>query len=133
VIKHAKYLLQTKQLDVPDDVIIRPYITSSRSLKLKTKLHTTINNDLKEIILKTPMPQFVWCVDICTIEEYKQHKNSARLIIDVTAATDEIDPWLIIHDSKIVFYYDLSEGWIQEDLAIAPYDMYKNNLTEVNL
>ncbi|NTV49968.1 MAG: hypothetical protein HGB32_11415 [Geobacteraceae bacterium] len=133
VIKHAKYFLETKQIDVPDDVIIRPYITSSRSLKCRTKENATINNDLKEIILKTPMPQFVWCVDISTVEEYKQHKNSARLIIDVTAATDEIHPWILTHDSKSVFYYTLGEGFIQEDLVIAPYDMYKNNLTEVNL
>lgn len=133
VIKYVKDFLETKQIDVPDNVIIRPYITSSRSLKYRSNLNATINNDLKEIILKTPMPQFIWCVDISTIEEYKQSKNSARLIIDVTAATDDINPWILVHDANTVFYYDLQEGWIQEDFAIAPYDMYKNNLEEVSL
>jgi len=133
VIKYVKAFLITKQIAVPDNAIIRPYITSSRSLKSKTRLNATMNDDLKEIILKTPMPQFIWCVDISTIEEYKQHKNSARLIIDVTAATDDINPWLLVHDTNTVFYYDIQEGWIQEDFAIAPYDMYKNNLEEVSL
>jgi hypothetical protein len=133
VIKYVKAFLDTKQITVPDNVIIRPYITSSRSLKSKTRLNDTINNDLQEIILKTPMPQFIWCVDISTIEEYKQHKNSARLIIDVTAATDDINPWLLVHDANTVFYYDIQEGWIQEDIAIEPYKMYKNNLEEVRL
>ena len=133
VIMRAKYLIQAKHLDVPSNSILRPYITSSRSLKRETRENISLNDELREIILKTPMPQFVWCVDISSIEEYRVRKNSARIIIDVTAATKDRDPWILTHDSKFVLYFDCSQGWVEEDIAIEPYDMYQNNLEEVNL
>lgn len=133
VIMRTKHLIKSKQLSVPENAIIRPYITSSRSLKRETRANDSMNLSLQQIILTTPMPQFVWCVDISSIDEYRADKNSARIIIDVTAATKDNDPWILIHDSSFVLYYDFSQGWVTDDIAIEPYEIYTNNLEEVKL
>lgn len=61
-----------------------------------------MNNDLKSIVFKLPLPQFVWCADICTKEEHASGMTSVKIIIDSTAGIYGNDPWLLIHDSQII-------------------------------
>ena len=89
-----------------------------------------MNVDLKNILLKLPLPQFVWCADICTKNEYSSGLTSARIIIDSTAGTYENDPWLLMHDGQKIIFRD-GQNNNQLDVAIDAYDMYINNLKEV--
>ena len=125
-----KYLL-TKNLDIPDSPIIRIYLSSANSVKEKAYQNKEMNDNLKDILLRTEMPRFVWCVDIASFESYAKQKTEARLIIDSTASASEESPWLVTHDRKKIVYY--SEGdWTEiADCQIEPYTLFTNNLKEI--
>ena len=110
--------------------VLRVYLTSIRSLKREILQDNTINKTLKTILLKLHAPQFVWCADISTKEEYLDDKMSAKIIIDSTAGTYENEPWIFMHDNaKILWKYNNEIFKIEEN--IDSYKIYKNNLKEI--
>lgn len=132
VLKKIDYLIESKLLNLKNDLIVRPYLTSSRSLKLRAYENETMNQDLQEIIVKTPMPKFIWCIDFSSENEFKNGLSSARVIIDSTSGINDIDSFLLMHDNKNISYYDYSDGeWHEKISSIKPYNLYKNNLEEV--
>ena len=117
-----------------DKPICRMYITSSNSLKEKTKQCSNMNRTLKETILSLSLPKFVWCIDFSDINSYRRHKTTGRIIVDTTAGTIEKEPWILKHDGLKFQYKELDgeDSNIHEvNVGIKPYDMYKNNLEEV--
>lgn len=113
--------------------VVRIYITSSNSLKEYYKKQENIQSELKQIILGLNMSKFVWCVDTSEISEYKDGKVSGKVIIDATAGTKDIEPWILMHDEEKIKYYDVltDEKIILTDLHIAPYKEYIHNLDPV--
>ena len=90
----------------------------------------TINKILKTVLLKVHAPQFVWCADLSTKEEYLDNKMSAKIIIDSTAGTYENEPWIFMHDNtKILWKHNHETFKIEEN--INSYKIYKNNLMEI--
>lgn len=111
--------------------ISRIYITSSNALK-EQMMNCDVNAELKRMILHLSMSKFVWCVDLATPEEYKSNKISGRLIADTTAATYELDPWILVHDSKLIQVFDAeTQKRLRYKINIEPYDLYVHNLKPV--
>ncbi|MHB1316196.1 MAG: hypothetical protein ACYCX2_12095 [Christensenellales bacterium] len=120
-------LLKSKSYNFSDNIVLRIYLTSANSLKREANLNASMNMYLNQIILHMEMPKFIWCVDICTHEEYVDKKTSGRVLIDSTCCSYETSPWLLIHDNqKVVFFKD--EMWYTNNITIEPYNMYRNNL-----
>ena len=114
--------------------VCRIYLTSANSLKSKAMENNSMLAILRDIIISLSMPKFVWCIDFADVEQYKNHKTSGRIIIDATAATIDEEPWILKHDSHKMQYKDfddLSESIYEIEDNIPPYDMYINNLKEV--
>jgi hypothetical protein len=110
--------------------VLRVYLTSIRSLKREILQDKTINKTLKTVLLKLHAPQFVWCADLSTKEEYLNDKMSAKIIIDSTAGTYENEPWIFMHDNtKILWKHNHETFKIEEN--INSYKIYKNNLKEI--
>ena len=118
--------------------IYRIYITSSNSLKritMSSSEEPQMPQELKEIIIKTSLPRFVWCVDLAGTENYRNNLTSGRIIIDSTSASLEPDPWIIRHDSEKIEFkdYDTDANVIQtKKCRINPYKMYINNLDNID-
>ncbi len=130
VYERAKAIIESSVLNVSKNIVVRIYLTSTRSLKRETLKNTSMNIALKLIILRLHMPQFVWCIDLCTKEEYFEEKTSARIIIDSTAGTYEEEPWLLMHDKEKILYKHNHNLFILNE-TISAYSMYKNNLKEI--
>jgi len=129
VLNRIKTLIESKSLKLPDSPVVRPYLTSTRSLKNKASNNTSMNSELKEALLQTPMPRFVWCVDISSEQQYKDGLCSARVIVDATAGTYEENPYILMHDNESCMYFDTDDGdWEIIWADIAPYEIYRNNL-----
>lgn len=128
--KVKKYIL-TGNLIIPPKPVIRIYLSSANSVKEKAFQCAEMNPILKDIVLTTEMPRFVWCVDIASFSSYKEKKTEARIIIDSTASASEDKPWLIVHDSEKIVRY--SEGVWNKDVVghIKPYELFTNNLKEI--
>jgi hypothetical protein len=131
--KRVNALLKTNNLDLTAPLVLRTYMTSSKSLKEEFLKDDSIDRKLVEIVLKTPMPRFVWCVDISTKEEFKASMMSAKIIIDITAGTYEQEPWILFHDTNKIKYYDPQADSIKviENCKIKAYSLYRNNLKGV--
>ena len=130
VYERAKAIINSKILSIDEQVVVRVYITSARSLKREILNDNNMNSVLKSIILRLHTPQFIWCVDISTKDEYFYEKTSAKIIIDSTAGTYENDPWLLMHDKEKVIWKHNQKIYTEEE-TINAYNMYKNNLREI--
>lgn len=115
--------------------VIRIYITTSNSLKKYYKNLKDVSPVLKKIILQLNMPKFVWCIDSSTDSEYMETdiKISGKVIIDATAGTKDVEPWLLLHDNQKIKYYDVSvnEKKVVQNIEILPYMGYVHNLDVV--
>lgn len=130
VYERVKVLMESDVLELKQQMLLRIYLTSTRSLKREALENKTMNEILKSTILKLHTPQFVWCADICSKDEYIDEKTSSRIIIDATAGTYENEPWILMHDSEKILYKDDYEVYSIKEM-IDNYDMYKNNLKEI--
>lgn len=132
---YARYvsLVEAKVMDWEDTKVSRIYITSSNSLKREAARTQEMCSVLKQTILQLTMSKFVWCIDIAGIDNYKKGLTSGRIIIDSTCSTQEKEPWLLIHDSKEIRYYDedKDENYSLQ-CEIPPYSIYINNLEKVD-
>lgn len=113
--------------------IVRIYLTSSNSFKMEIKKLKDLSCILKEVIINLNMPRFIWCVDSSSIDEYKEGKVSGRVIIDATAGTKDLDPWILMHDKEKIKYYDVVDDVtnIIRKVSIEPYEQYVHNLDSI--
>lgn len=125
-------LVESKTMDWEDVKVTRIYMTSANSLKREAGKNKKMCEQLKMIILRMNMSRFVWCVDIAGVENYNSNLTSGRVIIDSTCSTYEKEPWLLMHDSNQIIYYDEDEDSIfKVECDIKPYDIYTNNLKRI--
>ena len=112
--------------------ICRIYLTSSNSFKEKAANNSLMNEELKQRILLMDMPRFIWCIDLATPEESKRGLISGRVIADSTVGTQNENPWLLMHDEKIIYAIEYGRERRYIPCSIEAYKMYVNNLQDVN-
>jgi len=126
----AKAIVKSKVLTLDEKVVARIYLTSARSFKREALKNRSMNSYLKSIVLRLDTPQFIWCVDLSSIDGYTNNKISARIIIDATAGTYDDEPWLLMHDSDVIYWKDDNQIYTKKE-SIKQYEIYKNNLKEI--
>lgn len=113
--------------------ICRIYLTSSNSFKEKAMQNDLMNQDLKKYICLMDMPRFIWCIDLATINESKNGLMSGRLIADSTMGTQDENPWLLMHNTRLLNHIEDEGKMRQIKCDIAPYRIYRNNLQNKDL
>lgn len=68
-----------------EDVVIRLFMASSRSLK-NFRLNTIENIYAREAYVIVPMPRFVWVCELYRVEDYEELKAFGEIVIDATSA-----------------------------------------------
>lgn len=97
-------ILRKFDLQFPlEEVILRLYLISSRSLKNEIALKDDLDSDNKELILHTPMPKFVWVSEFSTKEQFKDDKSFGLIVLNSTdnSVYTSINI-IIIHDTTII-------------------------------
>lgn len=122
--------LETGNLNIAEDSVIRVYLASANSLKRRALQDKSMDQLLKDILLRLEMPKLVWCAEISSKDEYKNRIVSARMIIDSTASPGASTPWLFVHDRGKIRYYNAGK-WYETLHKIEAYNMYQHNLKEV--
>ena len=69
-----------------DSVLIRFFLTSSRSFKRSITVNSSFDEDYKELILGSSMPKFIWVAELSSHGLYKQNKAFGFIIIDATGS-----------------------------------------------
>lgn len=111
------------------ETVVRIYITSENALKEHALTSVKMNERLSDIIRTLNMSRFVWCIDISTIEEYERGLISGRILIDSTAGSADVEPWILLHDDSTIKYLDDGE-MNQEMEEITPYEHFVHNLNK---
>jgi hypothetical protein len=129
-------LVATKQTLKPDDVVVRAFLTSSKSYK-RVRVASG-PQALGRLYAFRPMPKFIWVAELSTRDLYPKGKIVGEVIWDATA--NQLDPFsfLYIHYPDRVIVNDrnsLSRGpdrFKEVSMKLGSYDLYKNNLQQVS-
>ena len=123
--------LEQKVLNLPEKVVVRIFLTSSLSYKKFIRSNSEITSDLKDQILKVEMPKFIWVTELFIPENYALGKVSASLIIDSTAGQYDFEPWILLHDSEKVIYFDIVDGTFKGK-PIKNFNIYKMYISNLD-
>lgn len=76
--------------ELEDDLILRFYLTSSRSFKNHITRQENMNDNTKFDIISIKMPKFIWCAELYKRDNYLGNKEALSLILlDATEADYE--------------------------------------------
>ena len=112
-----------------NNIIMRLFLTSSRSFKSKISLNRSMDIALRDTILYSAMPKFIWVAELGSLELYKDKKAFGLIIIDATSAdTTSVGSIILIRypDRQILFDNEIPKLYTTE--LINSFDIYENNL-----
>jgi hypothetical protein len=114
-----------------DGIILRTLLSSSRSFKDELLANPDLTDELKEKVIGTPMPKFIWISEITNKELLTKEKCFGTVILDATEPNiNRLKPLITSYLSGFVFKKD--KGLLSFDRlnkSIGNFNIYKNNLT----
>jgi len=110
--------------------LLRFYLASSRSYKNEVATNTTIQEDMKVLLLETSMPKFIWVAEISTKELIKQKKANGMVILDATEANIYFNKPLILaaFQGKLVSCDESSGKLESNSLFLHDFTIFEHNL-----
>jgi hypothetical protein len=110
-----------------DPIVFRFFLASSRSFKNKIANDSSFGNLIKEIILRRPMPKFIWVAEITDKNSYEQKKALGMIILDATEANHYSKKALLftLVNNKMVVVVG-NELKTINDQKIEAFEMYSN-------
>jgi hypothetical protein len=117
-------------LNVNTSLLIKTFLTSSRSYKDAVILNRSISKEIQTLILKLPMPKFIWVSELSDHKLIQQKKANGLVILDATEAnTSGINPLLLAsyQDNTMIFNPGVNKFQTLL-LSLQPYNIYENNL-----
>jgi len=82
--KTALSLIEQLNLIANKDILIKPFLASSRSFKNEVALNNSLDKDVKELLLSISMPKFVWVVEITDKTLIMSGLASGMVVLDAT-------------------------------------------------
>ncbi len=127
-----------KFLNEREDVIIRLFMASSRSLK-NFRSDTIKNIYAKEAYVIVPMPRFVWVCELYREREYEKLKAFGEIVIDATSAFgrgNSACSLILMHYPKVIGirYPEQTNPEIDEMVELEDdelFDGYQRNLCKI--
>ena len=114
---------------------LRMFLTSSRSLKIGIQKTLKHNTELKELILKTSLPKFVWVAEITSDKLVLERKCDGIALLDATQPyVKDFKPMLLAAiNNKLMYSNPLKNSTFSgnldiETLYLQPFYMFSQNL-----
>ena len=129
---HIKLLFLKIGFSIPNgaELFIRVFLASSRSYKNYLTKEATMQNDIRDFILDTPMPKFIWVGEFSTKALMKQEKANGLIILGATEPDLANYKALIFSGYGDRYYYpdaDTKE-LVEILLPLYNYSIYSSNL-----
>ncbi|MBW3467505.1 C39 family peptidase [Arthrospiribacter ruber] len=130
IIKFLNFFYEDEIKEVGDAVFIRIFLTSSRSFKNEIAINKTWNKDIKEIVLESLMPKFIWVAEFSTQEKIKKHMAEGLIILDATEANIYNNKPLIlsVYQKKMLLWDENNNELVNFPMELNDFCIYKNNL-----
>lgn len=112
------------------ELLIKFFLASSRSYKNYIALENSFQSDIKNEIIVTPMPKFIWIAELSNKTLIKQGLANGIVILDSTEAnTNNNKPLIYAAFQDKVITYDVESNKHKEKvLPLQPFRIYTNNL-----
>lgn len=125
-----KFLMQGPvPLITGTEVLIRFFLSSSRSFKDSLSLKQSFQTDIRDIILELPMPKFIWVAELSNKTLMKERKANGLIILDATEANVSNNKPLIVAAYQNHFLTPQINGVLEDTpLMLSPYKTYTKNL-----
>ncbi|HSH65332.1 MAG TPA: hypothetical protein VLB84_05910 [Bacteroidia bacterium] len=116
-----------------DEVLIRFFLTSSRSFKHAVSFNPGLDLNVRDIILEAQMPKFVWIAELGTRESFKDNKAQGMLILDATEANLYNNyPLILAYYGDKLITPNLEANTLEEKIvSLSSFLIYENNLKPV--
>lgn len=116
-------------------ILLRFFLASSRSFKNKITTNTTIQEDLKYLLLETSMPKFIWIAEIGTKELMKQRMANGIVILDATEANIYFNKPLILaaFQNKLISFNEKSGKLESNLLNLQNFTIFEHNINAFDL
>jgi len=93
--------------DALGEPLIRYFLTTAAHLRLVVHKHRSqLDPVLAGIVMDLALPQFVWLIEIASMEQWKRGTVETRVIVDATASPAEQLPIFLMHNSRRAYYWD---------------------------
>jgi len=117
---------------IPDnsEIFIRFFLSSSRSFKQELALKSDFNQTIKDLILETQMPKFVWIGEISSKVLIKNKQADGLILLDATEANMLFVKVIIsaAYQNSYIFY-DPNIKWIKiSSLPLGTFSIFTSNL-----
>lgn len=129
----TRFLLQGPiPLNDNSDIVLRCFLASGRSYKDSIAKNTTMQIDLKEMILETSMPKFVWVAELTDKKLLKTKEAKGLIIIDATEANLIFNKPLILaaYDDNVICFDQNLGKLINYALSLRNFCIFENNLQD---
>lgn len=112
------------------EVLIKLFLTSGRSYKDCLALEDTFQEDIRDVIIETPMPKFIWIAELSNKENFKKGLAEGLIILDATEAnTYNNKPLIFAAYQGTILTQDKNNNKIQKKvLPLQAFKMYTHNL-----
>lgn len=110
-----------------DNLLLRLFLTSNRSFKSNVLLNSLMDEKLKDILLLSPMPKFIWVAELSNKSLYSQKKAFGYIIVDATGnnSMDSVNP--IVYPRKLVII-DNKRNYNLFEVNYGSFSIYLHNL-----
>jgi hypothetical protein len=112
------------------EVLIKFFLASSRSFKDCLALNDSFDIDIKELVLETPMPKFIWVTELGTKDLLKSKRANGLIILDATEAdTRQNKPLIFAAYQGGINKFDYTKGELEDfSLVLPEFTSYEKNL-----
>ncbi|GAB3923508.1 hypothetical protein [Larkinella terrae] len=112
------------------EVILRFFLTSSRSYKNWVATDAVMGEVLKEIILAVALPKFIWVGELTNSTLLEADQANGIVLLDATEAdTNNLKPLILVAQGDRIINFaapELSQRLVS--IPIQPFTRYQNNL-----
>ena len=89
----------------------RYFITTVSELRKHVRKNQSNMGDiLVGLMMRLDTAQFVWVVEYCSVEQWKNGRVAARAIVDATASPTDPEPLWLLHDENVALVFDRSSA-----------------------
>lgn len=99
--------------------VIRYFLTTASTLRTSVhELRSQFDPDLVRVVMELTFPQFVWVVEISSVDQWRDGQIATRVVIDATASPLEEDPIFLMFDRTRAHVFDRGGDHSQFVLAL---------------
>lgn len=115
------------------ELLLRFYLASSRSFKDALSKNSSVQADLKILLLEAAMPKFIWVAELSSKDLMKQNLANGMIVLDATEANIFSNKPLILaaYQNTIVAFDERTRKFESQPLILQNFSVFQDNLKNI--